>query len=67
MVDSGALCHMTGNSRELREIKSIIPISIGLPNGTNTIASHQGTVTLGGRLRLNNVLYVPTLQCKFDL
>jgi len=62
MFDSGTSCHMTGNSSMLEVTESILPISIGLPDGTN-IASHQGSVSLGGKLRLNNGLYVPSRQC----
>ena len=63
MFDSGASCHMTGNPRALQRAKKTMPISIDLPNGATTVATHQGSVTLGDKLTLNNVLYVPTLQC----
>jgi len=63
MFDSGASCHMMRNSQVLQEAEKTLPVSIGLPNGTNRIATHQGLVNLGGKLKLNNVLYVPSLQC----
>ena len=62
MFDSGAFFHMTGNPRALQRAEKIVPISIGLPNGAMTVATHHGSVTLGYKLTLNNVLYVPTLQ-----
>ena len=61
MLDNGAFCHMMGNSKVLQEPKKTLPVDIGLPNGTDTIATHQGTMTLEGKLKLNNVLYVPSL------
>jgi len=63
MFDNGATCHMTGNSSELQEMRTIMPISIDHLKGTNNVVSHPGTATLGGGLRLNKVLYVPTLKC----
>ena len=63
MSDCGASCHMTGNTKELRDVKKIIPVPIGLPNGTHTVASHQGTMYLRDELNLTDVLYVPTLKC----
>ena len=62
-IDSGASCHMTGNSSTLQGVEKILPIPIGLPGGTNTMASHQGTVSLGEKLKLKDVLYVPSLNC----
>ena len=53
---------MTGNSSALKETDKILLMSISLPNGTNTMAFHRGTVTLGGRIKVSNVLYIP-LQC----
>jgi len=62
MLDNGAYYHMKGNSRVLQEFEKTLPVPIGLPNGTTTIATHQGSVKLGGNLKSNNVLYVPSLQ-----
>ena len=36
---------------------------MGLPNGERVIATKEGTVILDGGLRLENVLYVPKLNC----
>ena len=63
MLDSRASCHMIENSKVSQEPQKTLLVSIGLPSRTNTIATHQGTMTLGGRLKLNSVLYVPSLQC----
>jgi len=47
----------------LQETEKILPVSIGLPNGTHTVVPYQGIVILGGKLKLSDVLYVPYLQC----
>lgn len=63
MFDSGASWHMTGDLTMLQEIHGAQPISIGLPNGTYTLASKQGTMRLRGKMKLSNVLFVPSLKC----
>ena len=54
---------MTENRKILRDIVSVIPCSIRLPDGNTTIANKEGTVVLASLLRLNNVLFVPSLTC----
>ena len=63
MSDTVASCHMTGNVEDLQGTERILPISIGLPDRTNTMASYQGAINLGKDLSLKGVLYVPSLQC----
>ncbi|KAH9781145.1 retrovirus-related pol polyprotein from transposon RE1 [Citrus sinensis] len=63
ILDTGASHHMTGNRKILRDSVSVIPYSIRLPDGNMTIANTEGTVVLGSHLRLNNVLFVPSLSC----
>jgi len=54
---------MTGNAKELHNVKQIIPVPIGLPNGTHIMASHRGILSLENELHLAYVLYVHTLKC----
>ena len=61
MFDSDASCQMTESVEKLQGTERILPISIGLPDGTHTTASHQGAVNLGNDLSLKDVLYVPSL------
>ncbi|KAH9789598.1 retrotran gag 3 domain-containing protein [Citrus sinensis] len=63
ILDTGASHHMTGNRKILCDIVSVIPCSIRLPDGNTTIANKEGTVVLASLLRLNNVLFVPSLTC----
>jgi len=63
MFGSGTSCHMTGNAKELHNVKQIIPVPIGLPNGTHIMASHRGILSLENELHLAYVLYVHTLKC----
>ncbi|KAJ4760696.1 Retroelement pol polyprotein-like [Rhynchospora pubera] len=63
ILDSGASHHMTGNYECLQSVHDIAPSSVGLPNGTQTMAKHEGQVVLQGTLTLRKVLYVPTLNC----
>lgn len=61
LLDSGASHHMTGNISLLHNVHAISPSRVGLPNGDNTTAIKDGTVTLQPGLVLHHVLYVPNL------
>ena len=63
MLDSGASTHMAGDITLLNNVAKFSLVTIGLPNGTYTMASEQGSVDLGQGLALQNVLYVPKLNC----
>ncbi|KAH9705236.1 retrovirus-related pol polyprotein from transposon RE1 [Citrus sinensis] len=63
ILDTGASHHMTGNRKIVRDSVSVIPCSILLPDGNVTIANTEGTIVLASHLRLNNVLFVPSLTC----
>ncbi|KAJ1378331.1 Retrotransposon gag domain [Sesbania bispinosa] len=39
---------------------------VGLPDGQKVFATKEGTTTLEGGLKINNVLYVPKLNCSLD-
>ena len=63
MLDSGASAHMVGDVKLVSNLQKISPIVIGLPNGDCIVASDVGSVVLGDGIKLNNVLYVPNLNC----
>ena len=63
MLDSGASCHMVGDISVMSNLKKITPVVVALPNGAYTIAQEQGSVTLDTGIKLNNVLFVPKLNC----
>ncbi|XP_058003783.1 uncharacterized protein LOC131180171 [Hevea brasiliensis] len=67
IIDIGASHHMTGTLAFFSELRDIVPCSVGLPNGEKTLAVKEGTVLLGGDLKLQRVLYVPDLNCNLDL
>ncbi|KAH9647981.1 retrovirus-related pol polyprotein from transposon RE2 [Citrus sinensis] len=62
ILNTGASHHMTGNRKILRDIVSVIPCSIQLPDGKATIANTEGTVVLASHLQLNNVLFMPSIS-----
>ena len=63
MLDSGASAHMVGDVNLVSNLQRISPIAIGLPNGDYTVACDIGSVALGDGIKLDNVLYVPNLNC----
>ena len=63
MFDSGVSCHMMENLSFIHDLKHISPILIGLENGALAFARKEGSVKLNKRIKLNNVLYVPSLTC----
>ena len=63
MLDSGASSHMVGDANLVHNHQKISPIAIGLPNGDCIVACYVGSVTLGDGIKLDNVLYVPNLNC----
>lgn len=63
IIDSGASNHMTGDLKQLRDVREIPSCPVGMPNGVTSVAANDGTVALGKNLVLKNVLYVPNLQC----
>lgn len=63
IIDTGASNHVTGNFSCLTNVKNIANTPVGLPDGKDTTAIKEGSVILDGGLRLNNVLFVPQLNC----
>jgi len=54
---------MTGFLGLLYEVQDLEPISVELPNGTETMATKTGSIFLSPKLKLKNVLFVPGLNC----
>ena len=63
ILDTGASHHMTGNRKILCDIVYVISYSIRLLDGNVIIANTEGIIVLANHLRLNNVLFVPSLTC----
>ena len=63
IIDTRACNHMTGNLKHLCELRTVQGCPVGLPDGQHVVATKEGTVILDGDLRLENVLYVPKLNC----
>ena len=63
IIDTGASHHMTDIYECLNDLRDIMPCPIGLPNGAETKDLKEGTVTLGEKLKLRHVLFVPKLKC----
>ena len=63
LLDSGASYHVTGSENLVHDDYSIDPIPVELRDGTQTLATKKGLVTLNSKLFLQDVLYVPNLRC----
>jgi len=63
ILDSKASYHMTGTLQHLCDARKVLRCPVKLPNGHTTISTKEGTIRLVGGLRLENVLYVPQLNC----
>ena len=62
ILDSGASFHMTGDRSILRDIVTINPVSVVLPDGDVTAAVSVGSTKFGDIL-LSHVLFIPALTC----
>ena len=63
LLDSGASYHMKGNLSLLSNIREIVAVPVGMPNGAISYANKQGSVRLNNKLVLHDVLFVPSLNC----
>src|ERR1044072_2257324 len=54
---------MTGAIDLLSDVRSITPCPVGLPNGDQTTDVKEGKMHLGENTYLQNVLYVPNMNC----
>ncbi|KAG8374560.1 hypothetical protein BUALT_Bualt10G0008100 [Buddleja alternifolia] len=63
IIDSGTSHHMTGRIECVTDLKDILKCAVGLANGNQTMALKEGSIRLGKHMHLENVLYVPSLNC----
>lgn len=61
-IDTGALDHIVYNIFFYNAIDSEVSHFFTLPNGEKVIATHIGFVSLTRKLKLNNVLCVPSFS-----
>nr|KYP49194.1 hypothetical protein KK1_029129 [Cajanus cajan] len=47
----------------LTDVRNVQQCPIGLPDGKQISATREGTVVISYTLKLNHVLYVPSLKC----
>jgi hypothetical protein len=67
IINSRATNHITGNLSDLYDLRKLLQCPVGLPNGSNAIATKEGSITLDENFVLKNVLYVPRLTCNLIL
>ena len=63
ILDTGASHHMTGNVSLLKNVCSTSPCSIGFADGSKTISTSMGVFHVSNHITLEDVLYVPSLDC----
>ena len=63
ILDSGASRHMAGDLNGLSKLETINPILVELPDGVFRVANLQGTISLGSKINLSKVLYIPNFNC----
>ena len=63
IIDTGATNHVTGNLNLLKKPRDIIACSVGLPDCDQVASTKCGSACLTQNLELENVLYVPKLNC----
>ena len=63
IFDMGASYHMTENLSFLSKVEAIEPVPVELPDGVFCLAKLQGTMMLGSKLQLSEVLYIPHFHC----
>lgn len=63
ILDTGASRHMTGNLSLLVNVCSTSLCSIGFADGSKTMSTSKGVFHMSNNITLENVLYVPSLDC----
>lgn len=63
ILDTGATHHVTSMFSHFTSAQKINGCMVGLQDGSSTEATDEGDVVLPGNLRINNVLFVPSLDC----
>jgi len=56
---------MTRSLKNLHNLQKILACPMGLPNGSHVIAIEKGLKKIDTNLLFSDVLYVPSLACKF--
>jgi len=54
---------MIGNLSDLHNLQAISPCPVGLPDGSNIVATKEGSIIFDSDFVLKNVLCVPGLSC----
>ena len=62
IIDSGAMNHMTFDSRQVSPLKSSSQNYVSIANGTSTPIIGEGSLSLTNTLNLDSVLVVPSLN-----
>ena len=62
IIDSGAMDHMTFDSRQVSPLKSSSQNSVSIANGTSIPIIGEGSLSLTNTLNLDYVLVVPSLN-----
>ena len=63
ILDSGASHHMTGDIHVLESVKFIPPVPVSFVDGSVVYATKCGCLSLSKDISLENVLFVPSLNC----
>lgn len=63
ILDTGASHHMTGNLSLLVNVRPTSPCSVGFADGSKTMSTSSGMFHMSESFKLDNVLYVPSLDC----
>lgn len=62
ILDTGATDHVTHHLSYFITYKSIKPITVTLPNGNSTIATHLDTIAFSDDFYLHDVLFIPEFK-----
>ena len=54
---------MTGDLQSLERKGTVAPVFVNLPNGVSMVAGLEGSMTLGPKINLDKVLYIPNFSC----
>lgn len=60
ILDSGATDHICSSLSFFVSYHEIRPIHVQLPNGSNVLASHLGSILISPNFLLHNVLHIPS-------
>ena len=62
IIDSGATNHMVGDLHKLQAVRDFSNCLVGLPNGSQSFATKEGTIKIDEHLALDNVLYLSLIH-----